>query len=137
MRYFTLKKNLMKKLTIVLSLLVMALAINAQSVIYKADKWGNTKMYKSWTRALDNPILEKVVIKQNNKAFEITFNGKRSLSYTIQGVEKLSSYSTKFNVKAKDQAYIITVSFIEGSYYIYCENEWVVGEIKDMSSTNE
>lgn len=124
----------MKKLSIVLSLLVMALTLNAQTVIYKASKWGNTKLHKSWTTALDNPILEKVVIAQTEKTFEITFGGKRSLSYTIVGVEKLSSTSTKYNVRANGQAYSIEVSFIDKAYYIFCENEWVVGEITDMSS---
>lgn len=125
----------MKKLSSVICLLVVALSLDAQTITYKASKWGNTKLHKSWTTALDNPILEKVIITQTDKAFEIAFGGKRSLAYIIISSQKLSPTSVKYSVKSNNQSYFITVSIIDNSYYIFCENEWVVADITEMSSS--
>jgi len=131
-------KDLIMKKFILLTLFFSSLSfvLCAQTITYKANKWGNTKLYKSWTTALDNPVLEKVVIVQTDKVFKITFGGKRTLTYAILNSEKGNPTSTKYNVKANDKDYSIKVMFIDNAYYILCENEWAVAEITDMSSSN-
>ena len=114
----------------------LSVALYAQTITYKASKWGNTKLHKSWTTALDNPVLEKVVVVQTDKSFKITFGSKRTLAYNIVNSEKLNATSTKYNVKSGDKNYSIKVMFIDNAYYILCENEWAVAEITDMSSSD-
>lgn len=131
------KQLTMKKITF-LTLLFSSLSfvLYAQTITYKANKWGNTKLHKSWTTALDNPVLEKVVVVQTDKSFKITFGGKRTLSYTIVNSEKLNATSTKYNVKSADKNYSIKVMFIDNAFFILCENEWGVADITDMSSSD-
>ena len=85
---------------------LFALSAKSQSVVYKSDQWGNTKLYNSWTTALDNPILEKAKIVQTDKTITATF-GKRILKYTIVSSEKIGSYVTKFKVKMNEKIYLI------------------------------
>jgi hypothetical protein len=131
-------KQLAMKKTLLLTLLFSSLSfiLFAQTITYKANKWGNTKLHKSWTTALDNPVLEKVVVVQTDKSFKITFGGKRTLAYTIVNSEKLNPTSTKYNVKSGDKKYSIQVMFIDNAYFILCENEWGIADITDMSSSD-
>lgn len=133
-----LPKQLAMKKILFLTLLFSSLsfALYAQTITYRANKWGNTKLHKSWTTALDNPVLEKVVVVQTDKSFKITFGGKRTLAYTVINSEKLNATSTKYNVKSGNKNYSIKVMFIDNAYYILCENEWAVAEITDMSSSD-
>ncbi|MEI6265827.1 MAG: hypothetical protein WCP74_12030 [Sphingobacteriia bacterium] len=126
----------MKQPFLVFILLLMGFILKAQTITYKSNTWGNTKLYKDWAKALDNPILEKVAITQTDKIFKINFGDKRSIIYTIVSFQKLSSTSVNYNVNSNNQKYSIKVSFIGNAYYIFCENEWVVAEITDMSSSN-
>ena len=121
-------------LTVLFSTLTFVL--HAQTETYKADKWGNTKLHKKWTTALDNPVLEKVAIVQTPKSFKVTFGGKRTLIYTILGSDKLNATTTNYNVKSGDKNYSIKVMYIDNAYYFICENEWAVAEITDMSSSD-
>lgn len=126
----------MRKLFLLTPLnLCIVFALQAQTMTYKANKWGNTKMYKSWTTALDNPVLEKVMIIHTNKTIKITFGGKRALAYTVINSEKIGSTTIKYNVKMNDKSYSIKQMFIDNAYYFICENEWAVAEITDVSST--
>lgn len=120
--------------TVLFSLLTLVL--HAQTVTYKAEKWGNTKLHKKWTTALDNPVLEKVTIVQTPKSFKVTFGEKRTLTYIILGSQKLNATSTIYSVKSGDKNYSIKVMYIDNAYYFICENEWAVAEITDMSSSD-
>lgn len=117
--------------------LFFVFALKAQAITYKANKWGNTKLYKSWTTALDNPVFEKVVIVQTDKTIKITFGGKRTLAYTIINSKRLGSATTKYNVSMNNKKYSIQLMFIDNAYFFLCENEWTVAEITDVSSTEK
>ena len=134
----TTKKSLTNKIFMknyLLSTLIILFALTAksQSIVYKSEQWGNTKLYKSWTTALDNPVLESVKIVQTDKTITATF-GKRVLKYTIINSEKLGSYTTKFKVTMNEKIYLIKLHFNSGKYTFICDNEWAVAQITDMSS---
>lgn len=126
-------KIIMKNYLLSTLLILFSLIAKSQSVVYKSEQWGNTKLYKSWTRALDNPVIEKVEIVQTEKTITATF-GKRILIYTIINSEKLGSSETKFKVKINKKINYINLSYIYGKYFFICDNEWAVAEITDMSS---
>lgn len=127
----------MKKITfLTLFFSALSLALYAQKITYKANKWGDTKLHKDWATSLDNPILEKVVILQTSKMFKISFGSKRTLTYTILSSEKQNPNAISYSVKSNGKNYSIEVMFIGSSYYILCKDEWAVGEIKDMSTSD-
>lgn len=127
----------MKRLTLILLFnLLFAFSLLAQSVIYKANSWGNAKEHESWAVALDYPIHENVVIVQTDKLIKITFGGKRTLIYTIVKFEKLGSATIKYTVKMDNKIYLIEKMFIENEYYFHCKNEWAVANITDVSTSS-
>ena len=109
-------------------------SLNAQTITYKANKWGNTKLYGKWTRALDNPVIEKVVIVQTDKTIQVTF-GKRTMIYSIINSELTDASTTRYDVKMNNKNYSIKRMLVENAYYFICENEWAVAEITDIASS--
>lgn len=124
------------KSILLLTLLSICLSASAQTIIYKTNKWGNTKQTHDWATALDNPVSESVVIVQTPTNFKVTF-GKKIKAYRIVNSSKMDENTMVYNTQMNAKPYVIKVMFIDSdnSYAILCENEWAVADIKDKTAS--
>ena len=60
------------KSILLLSSVIIALSASSQTITYKTNKWGNTKLTHDWATALDNPVSESVIIMQTPTIFTTT-----------------------------------------------------------------
>ena len=120
------------KSILLLSSVIIALSASSQTITYKTNKWGNTKLTHDWATALDNPVAENVIIIQSPKAFKVTL-GKKIKDYKIINSSKMDEDTKVYNTLMNTKPYIIKVMYISSdkSYAILCENEWAVANITD------
>ena len=126
------------KMNLLLSVLCVIFSFStsqAQTIVYKANNWGNTKQYNDMWRALDNPILENVVITQTKSLIQVKL-GEKILKYKIIEAKKGGDHLTVYKVSMNNKNYSICVSYVftNGTYAIWCENEWAVANIRSVSS---
>ncbi len=121
----------MKSILLLVSLFI-CLSASAQTTTYKTTKWGNTKVTHDWATALDNPVVEPVVIVQTPTVFKVTF-GKKIKVYKIINSSNMDADTKVYNTLMNTKPYIIKVMYISSdkSYAILCENEWAVSEVTD------
>jgi len=124
----------MKSILLLVSLFI-CLSASSQTITYKASKWGNTKLTHDWATALDNPVVEPVIILQTPTVFKVTF-GKKIKVYKIINSSKMDENTTVYNTLSNSKPYIVKVMYISSdkSYAILCENEWAVTDVTDTTT---
>ena len=124
------------KSILLLSSVIIALSASSQTITYKTNKWGNTKLTHDWATALDNPVSESVIIMQTPTIFKVTF-GKKIKFYKIINSSQMDENTMVYNTLMNTKPYIIKVMYISSdkSYAILCENEWAVADITDKTSS--
>jgi hypothetical protein len=124
----------MKSILLLVSLFI-CLSASSQTITYKASKWGNTKLTHDWATALDNPVVEPVIILQTPTIFKVTF-GKKIKVYKIINSSKMDENTTVYNTLSNSKPYIVKVMYISSdkSYAILCENEWAVTDVTDTTT---
>ncbi len=65
----------MKSILLLVGLFI-CLTATSQTTTYKTSKWGDTKKTHDWATALDNPVVEPVIILQTPTVFKVTFGKK-------------------------------------------------------------
>ncbi len=125
----------MKSTLLVLSLLIY-LSTSAQTIVYKTNKWGDTKKTHDWATALDNPVAESVTIVQSPNNFKVTF-GQHIKIYKVVNSSKMDENTMVYNTLMNGKPYIIKVMYLDTdkTYAVFCENEWAVADIKDRTQT--
>jgi hypothetical protein len=124
----------MKFVLILILFISNVITTSAQSVTYKSNKWGNTKLYNSFTKAIENPVLENVTIVQGRSGFRVTFGNTEKL-YAILTIKAVSELVTEYKTIWNDKTYLITTMYSNGEYTVICKDEWVVTGITEMSSS--
>lgn len=125
----------MKQIILIFTLSVIFITpVFSQTFTYKSNKWGNTKLYKKWATACDNPTYEKVIIMKSSKMIKATF-GKKTLVYNIESEDRTKPNQISYNVKMDTKRYIIKIMDLGGMYHIICDNEWAVIEISDRTES--
>ena len=124
----------MKSILLLVGMFI-CLTATSQTTTYKTSKWGDTKKTHDWATALDNPVVEPVIIVQTPTNFKVTF-GKKIKVYKIVNSSKMDEATTVYNTLNNSKPYIIKVMYISSdkSYAILCENEWAVTDITDIST---
>jgi hypothetical protein len=122
----------MKSILLLVSLFI-CLSATSQTITYKTSKWGNTKLTHDWATALDNPVVEPVIIMQTPTIFKATF-GKKIKVYKIINSSKMDENTSVYNTLSNSKPYIVKVMYISSdkSYAILCENEWAVTDVTDV-----
>jgi hypothetical protein len=123
----------MRPTLLVLSLIIY-LSAAAQTITYKASKWGNTKLTHDWATALDNPVVENVIIVQSPNNFRVTL-GQKIKIYKVVNSSKMDENTLVYNTLMNGKPFIIKVMYMDSdkTYVILCENEWAVADIKDRT----
>ncbi|SMO79701.1 hypothetical protein [Solitalea koreensis] len=108
-------------------------AISAQSqskdeMVYKSDYWINSKAYKSFGEAGDNPVVENVKVIHTKQNFKVFFGKKLSI-YTIVGYKRFSEVRLDYTVKKDGKMYLISLCKMpNGNPSLLIEKQWAIPE---------